>query len=299
MQEKQNFTVNPERINELAQLIQMRITNSVKQIDDINLETKLLSINAQAEAARAGEAGRAFGVVASSIVELSESTSGVAKGLIDDVQPVTRELLDISKRLSSDVRGQRLTDLALNNIELIDRNLYERTCDVRWWATDSSFVEACENTEDRAGTDFASKRMGVILNAYTVYFDLVLCDTAGRVLANGQPMSYSSAGKDVSNSHWFQESLKSVSGDHFGMESVHRSELTDMKRILVYSCAVRAGGEMNGKIIGVLGILFNWDSLAQTIVKRTAITKDEWKYTRAMIVDDNGRILADTDERIL
>ena len=26
--------------------------------------------------------------------------------------------------------------------DLIDRNLYERTCDVRWWATDDSLVQA-------------------------------------------------------------------------------------------------------------------------------------------------------------
>ena len=30
----------------------------------------------------------------------------------------------------------------LTNIDLIDRNLYERSCDVRWWATDSSVVDA-------------------------------------------------------------------------------------------------------------------------------------------------------------
>ena len=34
-----------------------------------------------------------------------------------------------------------MVDLALNAIEFIDRNLYERTCDVRWWATDSAVVD--------------------------------------------------------------------------------------------------------------------------------------------------------------
>ena len=37
-------------------------------------------------------------------------------------------------------RGQRLTDLAHHMIEIIDRNLYERSCDVRWWATDAALV---------------------------------------------------------------------------------------------------------------------------------------------------------------
>ena len=35
------------------------------------------------------------------------------------------------------MRSLVMDNLALNAIELIDRNLYERTCDVRWWATDS------------------------------------------------------------------------------------------------------------------------------------------------------------------
>jgi hypothetical protein len=39
-------------------------------------------------------------------------------------------------------RGERMVDLSLNAIELMDRNLYERTCDVRWWATDSAIVAA-------------------------------------------------------------------------------------------------------------------------------------------------------------
>ncbi len=298
-QNNQNLTVKPERINELAQRIELQVNSSVKQIDDINLETKLLSINARAEAARAGEAGRAFGVVASSIVELSESTSGIAKSLIDDVQPVTKELLEISKKLSTDVRGQRLTDLAMNNIELIDRNLYERTCDVRWWATDSSMVDACEDKQDRAKIDFVSKRMGIILNAYTVYFDLVLCDTEGRVLANGRPNLFASSGSNVSGKTWFEQAMKSANGDQYGMQSVHKCELTDNKRVLAYSCSVRSGGQVNGSIIGVLGILFDWDSLAQTIVKRTAIDSDEWDRTRVMILDENGQILADTQDRIL
>jgi hypothetical protein len=36
-------------------------------------------------------------------------------------------------------------DLSLNAIELIDRNLYERTCEVRWWVTDSAVVECAAN----------------------------------------------------------------------------------------------------------------------------------------------------------
>ncbi len=98
--------------------------------------------------------------------------------------------------------GSRLVDLALNAIEIIDRNLYERTCDVRWWATDSAIVDAAADASD-SHCSYASKRLGVILSAYTVYLDLWLCDMDGRIIANGRPERYNVKGLDVSREPWF------------------------------------------------------------------------------------------------
>ena len=61
------------------------------------------------------------------------------------MQVALKKINDFSSILSNQVRGTRLSDLALNNIDLIDRNLYERSCDVRWWATDSSIWHACSD----------------------------------------------------------------------------------------------------------------------------------------------------------
>lgn len=41
-------------------------------------------------------------------------------------------LRDVGRSMVAEVRGSRLVDLALNAIEIMDRNRYERTCDVRW-----------------------------------------------------------------------------------------------------------------------------------------------------------------------
>jgi hypothetical protein len=47
----------------------------------------------------------------------------------------------------------------LNAIEIIDRNLYERTCDVRWWATDSAVVACAMAGDGRGGGRYASERL--------------------------------------------------------------------------------------------------------------------------------------------
>jgi hypothetical protein len=62
---------------------------------------------------------------------------------------------------------------------------------------------------------------------------------------------------------------------------------------------VRDKGVITGKPLGVLGIVFAWDALGQTVVKRTPLTSQEWERTRACIVDEDGVVLADSEERLL
>ena len=289
------LNVTPERINRLADSISLKINKSLENIDSINRQVRLLAFNAQIQASRAGTSGGAFGVVASAMGDLASKTANVADELASKVRGDIDELTIISKQLAFDVRGKRLSDLALNNIDLIDRNLYERSCDVRWWATDPSLVEACSSPDDSNQAAFASKRMGVILSAYTVYLDLALCNVEGRVIANGRAQEFLSVGKDVHGTEWFRSAMETHSSDQFGFQAVHECPLVNGKRILAYSCAVRE----NGRIIGVLGILFNWDALAQTIVCNTPLPPEEKNITRVCVADKRGLVFADTDGKIL
>jgi len=287
-----------ESIRHLSKSIASKMNNSLRQIDDINMRVRLLSFNAQIQAAKAGDAGRTFAVVANEIGNLSTNTARVAEGLAQETKQDITQLSDISSRLDSVVRGARLVDLAMTNIDLIDRNLYERSCDVRWWATDSSAVEALTNPGPDSSR-FACERLGVILNAYTVYYDIVLCDLNGTVIANGRSGRFKSIGMNVAANDWFRKARTSASGDDFGFESVHSSPLVQGQHILAYSCGVRRNGQSNGELIGVLGILFNWEALAQTIVHRTPLSPSEKDVSRVCIIDSAGHVLADTKNAIL
>ncbi|BBO34129.1 methyl-accepting chemotaxis protein [Lacipirellula parvula] len=263
---------------------------AIGEIRDINTNTKLLSLNARIEAARAGLAGAAFGVVAQEMQDLSAKTAQAADSLANQTKRVIEELVDV---LGTKVRGTRLSDIALTNIDLIDRCLYERTCDVRWWATDQSVVDALTAPTPEA-LRHASQRMGVILSAYTVYYDLVLCDLHGQVVANGRPHEYKSTGMSQASETWFREAAASSSGDEFGFQTANRSPLVDGKLSLIYSCGVRQEGKADGKLLGVLGIVFNWEALAQTIMTSAPVAEEERAATRCVITDGDGTILADS-----
>ncbi|MCC5021673.1 MAG: hypothetical protein J6386_02190 [Candidatus Synoicihabitans palmerolidicus] len=153
--------VSPERIAELSHQLARNLKTSSSEIEAINLQTNLLSMNARIEAARAGAAGNSFGVVTGEMIQLSSRTSSVSQGLQRAAAATVDELIQISGALATEVRGKRLANLALTNIDLIDRNLYERSCDVRWWATDSAVVEALAQPSNQASAH-ASQRLGII-----------------------------------------------------------------------------------------------------------------------------------------
>ncbi|HBK46441.1 MAG TPA: chemotaxis protein, partial [Xanthomonadaceae bacterium] len=121
----------------------------------------------------------------------------------------------------------------------------------------------------------------------------------GRILANGRPDDYASAGRDVSGEAWFESAMRTASGEDFGFQGVHASDLAAGERVLVYSCSVREGGRIDGRVLGVLGIVFRWDALAQTIVQRTPLSEQEWTRSRVCIVDDGGHVLADSAGHML
>lgn len=282
-----------QSVSGLSDALLKQLRQSLQKIDEINRITRIISMNARIEAVRIGTAGRSFGVIAEEMDTLSRRVSDTAQEIDRMAARTSTDLRGRLDQLQTDVRRTRLTDLALANIDLIDRNLYERSCDVRWWATDAAIVAAAQDPQP-AALAHASQRLGQILDSYTVYFDLVLTDLQGNVLTNGRPRQYPSAGHSVAQQDWFQSAMATRNGEEFGFQSMHASALAGGERVLVYACTVREGGRVQGRALGVLGIVFRWDALAQTIVERTPLSDAEWRRSRVCIVDAQGRLLADT-----
>ncbi|HEV7269616.1 methyl-accepting chemotaxis protein [Pseudoxanthomonas sp.] len=282
-----------QSVSGLSDSLLKQLRQSLQKIDEINRITRIISMNARIEAVRIGTAGRSFGVIAEEMDTLSRRVSDTAQEIDRMAGRTSTDLRERLEQLQTDVRRTRLTGLALANIDLIDRNLYERSCDVRWWATDAAMVAAAADPQP-AALAHASQRLGQILDSYTVYFDLVLADLQGNVIANGRPRQYRSVGQSVAQQPWFQSAMATGSGEEFGFQSMHASPLAGGERVLVYACTVREGGRVTGRPLGVLGIVFRWDALAQTIVARTPLSDAEWRRSRVCIVDGHGQVLADT-----
>lgn len=282
-----------ENILDLAYEVSRVTSEKISEIETIMRKTNLLALNARIEAGRAGTAGAAFAVVAQEMGAVSGDITSVAQELRQAVEQNIARIEDAGTHMITGFRGARFVDIALNAIEIIDRNLYERSCDVRWWATDSAVVEAVAPAATNAAHAFASSRLATILRSYTVYLDLWVIDRQGRVVATGRPEQYASApGADVSGEAWFREALGLASGDDFTVADVAGQPRLNGAPAAVYATAIRAEGRTDGGAQGVLAIFFDWAPQAAAVVNGVALSEDERERARAMLVDAAGRVLA-------
>jgi hypothetical protein len=286
----------PERIIALSQQVSSVATRRVDDIRQVTRMTKILALNAAIEAARAGQAGAGFAIVSSEVGNVSEKIETLAEHLSGELASKTAQLNEVGHKMVAEIRGSRLADLALNMIDVIDRNLYERSCDVRWWATDAAVVDCASRPDDSSSAAHASERLSVILDSYTVYLDLWITDQRGRVIANGRSDKYPSArGANVGDESWFRKALETNDGTEFVATDISPVNQLGGAKVPIYSTAIREGGRSSGKPVGVLGIFFDWEKQSQAVVDSVRLSDDERPRTRCLILDSAHRVIAASD----
>ncbi|RWX81727.1 chemotaxis protein [Neorhizobium lilium] len=298
--EKQQHAATPRSMRVITEGIGQDLEHFSADNTHVVKQIKLLAINALIEAARAGETGKGFAVVANEVQRLAQVATEIASKFESNVLSrigLTRAMAD---SLVSQMEGVRLTDLAQTLVQLIVRNLFERTADVRWWATDTALWQALEEP-DAARRTFASERLGVINRFYTVYLDLVMTDLTGTVIASANPkFQRKMIGTSLAAEPWVAAARRTASGDDYIVDEVKPSPPHDNQNVLVYATGIREGGKQDGKLLGMLGVYFDWQNQGQAIVDKEAnLPPHVADKTTVMLLDGKSRVIATTNPALL
>lgn len=144
--------VSADRIQVLGQRSQ-EIGEIIRVIEDIADQTNLLALNAAIEAARAGEQGRGFAVVADEVRKLAERTGKATKeiaGVIETVQAGTKEAVTSMEAGTTEVQtGMDLVNEAGARLNEIVDGVQKVTTMVQQLA--GSIDEQTQATEQIAG----------------------------------------------------------------------------------------------------------------------------------------------------
>ncbi len=244
------------------------LRQDLKEMDRHSRNIRMLSFNSSIEAAHVGAVGAGFRVIANEIKrfsEISDKTNEKCGEVVDSIERQMRELI-----------GVRTADIAFDVIDKIDRNLFERFCDVQAWATFGKIVSCLENPDEKS-VAAAGRTISNLVKIYEVYHEIILADASGRIVVAGVDPSLT--GTDAGEMEWFK---KSVSGEVFVSDMYFSRQLD--RNTISYSCPVR---NSSGKILGVISTRFNWDFICD-IVDKAKIGADSGIY----VVNVRGEVIA-------
>jgi chemotaxis signal transduction protein len=145
-------------------------------------------------------------------------------------------------------------------VDIMDRNLYERANDCRWWALTSDFRKILENSSING---FDREKMSAILayinDLYTVYTNLFIYDKNGVVIAVSKKSEEYLLGHKLSDS-WINDTLHNTDSSKYFVSAFEQSNLYEGKHTYIYNASIRSL-EDEERVLGGIGIVF--DSQAQ------------------------------------
>jgi chemotaxis signal transduction protein len=187
--------------------------------------------------------------------------------------------------LASSISEAELTSQLL--VDMLDRNLYERANDCRWWALSAQLRRGLAQPSD-AQTKAIADVLAYINSLYTVYARLFVYDRGGRIIA-------STGGDEIVGQYISGDTLSRVAAlrselDHYP-ESFGPSAFYGGEATYIYHAAIRHP-EQTGSVVGGIGIVFDskpelLNMLNSGVAGRASM--------RAYFVTPEGRVLSSTD----
>jgi len=182
-------------------------------------------------------------------------------------------------------------------VDIMDRNLYERANDCRWWALTSAFKRILD--KQKIEEEDKEKIIGIlqyINGLYTVYTNLFVYDSFGCIIAVSNPTEEHMVGTVLSK-EYVRGTLALKESSQYCVSKFEPSELYDNRHTYIYGASITSFRQ--GKsVIGGIGVVF--DSEPQFLVMlQDALPRNERGEVEegvfGVFADRKGVVISSTD----
>ena len=259
-----------------SEKIGLQLRESMKDIDRLvyevnanNRAVKLLAVNASIQAGLAGADGEGFSIIANEVANLAKKSLQ----FVDEVNLTTsslRSAVDSSISL-------RLVDAANDAMSKVDRNLFERYCDIQAWSTFDKIVGLLEGNVER---EVCLKLLESVHKIYEVYHDIYVLDMSGKVVAAA--INRSVHGQTFTNKDWF----KAAASGSIYYSDIYVSDTLKCP-VITFSAPIM---DAQNQIKGVICSRFNCGFLDQIIRATIADSK-----STTFLLNQKGQVVGSRD----
>lgn len=187
-------------------------------------------------------------------------------------------------------------------MDIMDRNLYERANDCRWWALTGAFREAL--AERDANDDAATAQsLGDILrginNLYTVYSNLLIFDANAKVLAVSNPAFSDLRGQSI-HADWVRQALALGDTQSYCVSAFEASKYYGNRPTYIYAAAIR-DGKPASRSVGGVAIVFDGEPQFAAMLHDALPRGGDGTVLAgafAVFAERDGRVIASTEADI-
>jgi len=227
-----------------------------------------------------------------------------SKILLKEISDTGARTKDVFEGSIADLHETVVTSLLHDNefhaalaIDIMDRNLYERANDCRWWALAAVFADLLSRPElsEQDGRTIGSI-LRTINNLYTVYSNLIVFDGAGRIAAVSSSAREDLAGTTLAD-EWVERILAIEDPQGYAVSSFVPTPLYEDRPTYIYGAAIRAA--QGQRSVGGVAIVFDSEPQFAAML-RDALPRDgagEIKHGAfGLLVEPTGRVIACSDD---
>jgi len=184
-------------------------------------------------------------------------------------------------------------------VDIMDRNLYERANDCRWWALTSAFRKILsQRSISGADSENISSILAYINGLYTVYTNLFVYDANGKILAVSNS-SESHIVDTVLADDWVRATLALKDSQDYSVSPFKATPLYDGRHTYIYGAAI-TNIQDESNCVGGIGIVFDSEPQFKEMLLDSLPRKEKGGVRDGcfgIFADRKRRIISSTDDR--